>query len=127
MPELLKLILIGLMFLWLWFALLASVYMSFDDALFDRLSREHETFLSAILFTAFFESIWIIGTGIQPMLLFIPESWGNYSDGEWVTLREVLAFTFGLLLTMFICSIQSRYRNYKDLYEDLKRKQREIG
>jgi hypothetical protein len=88
------------------------------------MGKVEETIEYIIFLVAFLGSAFILSNGIEPLLFFIPSSWGSYDDeGIFMNAKDYISGVFGISATLFLIYIYGRLKKSRD---ELSRKNAEL-
>lgn len=104
-----SMLLTGVFFLKLWLLLspIIFLWLFYDNTRRRLLKKKYPVGYmvgSWVVFIGFFLFLWMaLGSGIEPFLLFLPNTWGSVGEnGFFITASNSWALTMGMILTFFI-------------------------
>lgn len=98
------------LFGWLLLSPLIFIWWFFDTDTRDRFALRHEKLTMAVYAGTFFCLVFVLGEGIEELLVFIPADWGEYNeDGDFVTTRNSIAYALAFFLSLLFVDVSRKF------------------
>jgi len=98
------------LFGWLLISPLVFIWWFLNTETRDRFTEQHEKIAMAVYIGSFFSLIFVLGHGIEQLLVFIPADWGRYDEeGEFLTTKRSIANVLAFLLSVFFVHVFDKF------------------